>query len=366
MTVDESTKKAGPEASQQAGSPKDPSSLAPAPDELSGILPAQHWVRSAQAYNDDDAESAVGSLDPSSTASISSSILKYRTLHGRRFHSEVGNAEYWAANDEQQGESMDLNHHTMTLACDGKLFLSPLDKGKVKKAIDIGTGTGIWAIDFADEFSGAEVVGTDISPIQPGWVPPNLKFEIEDCTRPWTFAPGSFDYIHMRWLIGSIPDWSALFAEAYKACQPGGWVESLEPESGFRSDDGTVKDDTAVGQWGKFFNEGQKKTGRTFSVVRDDVQRKCMEEAGFVDIEEFEFKLPVGGWPKDPKMKELGQYAHLVLEADTEGYVLFIANTIGWTREEIQVYIAHLRREVRSGKVHAYYRQKVVWGRKPE
>ena len=29
--------------------------------------------------------------------------------------------------------------------------------------------------DFADEFPNIEVVGTDISPIQPGWIPPNLK-----------------------------------------------------------------------------------------------------------------------------------------------------------------------------------------------
>jgi hypothetical protein len=29
--------------------------------------------------------------------------------------------------------------------------------------------------DFADEYPNAEVIGTDISPIQPSWVPPNLK-----------------------------------------------------------------------------------------------------------------------------------------------------------------------------------------------
>jgi methylase of polypeptide subunit release factors len=32
--------------------------------------------------------------------------------------------------------------------------------------LDIGTGTGIWAIDFADEHPEAEVIGTDLSPIQ--------------------------------------------------------------------------------------------------------------------------------------------------------------------------------------------------------
>lgn len=33
--------------------------------------------------------------------------------------------------------------------------------------LDIGTGTGIWAIDFADEHPETTVIGTDLSPIQP-------------------------------------------------------------------------------------------------------------------------------------------------------------------------------------------------------
>lgn len=48
---------------------------------------------------------------------------------------------------------------------DGKLFLAPVKEPS--KVLDIGTGTGIWAMDFGDEFSEAEVIGTDISPIQP-------------------------------------------------------------------------------------------------------------------------------------------------------------------------------------------------------
>lgn len=29
--------------------------------------------------------------------------------------------------------------------------------------------------DFADEYPNCEVIGTDLSPIQPTWIPPNLK-----------------------------------------------------------------------------------------------------------------------------------------------------------------------------------------------
>ena len=97
----------------------------------------------------------------------------------------------------------------------------------------------------------------------------------------------------MRWLTGSIPDWNALFAEAYETCKPGGWVESFEPSSILESDHGPVPEDSAVGQWGKFFIEGSATTGRSFTVVEDELQRKGMEAAGFVDIGEFSFKVSI-------------------------------------------------------------------------
>ena len=126
----------------------------------------------------DDADSALGSDAASSTASITSSILAYRTINGRTYHAERGNADYWAANDEQALESMDLYAHLCYLLNGKKLFTSPLKTETLHKALDIGTGTGVWAIDFADMFPDCEVIGTDISPIQPSWVPPNLKLSV--------------------------------------------------------------------------------------------------------------------------------------------------------------------------------------------
>ncbi len=75
--------------------------------------------------------------------------------------------------------------------------------------------------------------------------------------------------------------------------------------------------------------------------------------------------MPIGAWPADPARKEMGLFSQLVLEQDPEGYVLFMTNSLGWSREQILSYITVLRKEIRSGKYHPYYRQKVVWGRKP-
>ncbi|GAB1317063.1 Methyltransferase [Madurella fahalii] len=334
--------------------------------EGTGILPAEHWAVPPEDDGRDD-DSALGSFI-SSTASLTSSIVDYRTLHGRTYHSERGNAQYWGANDDAQLESMDIAHHSFTLALDGKLFLAPLkeEKLKLQKVLDVGTGTGIWAIDFADMHPHTMVIGTDVSPIQTTCVPPNLCFQIEDCTQSWTFAPASFDYIHMRFLAGSIDSWPLLMQRAFDACAPGGYVESMEPSAFIGSDDGSVKPTMALGQWGKLFSEGCRRFGRSFDLYEQGTVHKAMEEAGFVDIEEVNLKTPVGGWEEDPKRKELGLYVRVGWLQDPEGYMLFLANALGWKRDEIRVYLAHLRKELKDPKVHGYYRQKILWGRKPE
>ncbi len=49
----------------------------------------------------------------------------------------------------------------------GNLYLAPIVDPKT--VLDIGTGTGIWAIEMADQYPDATVIGTDLSPVQPMW-----------------------------------------------------------------------------------------------------------------------------------------------------------------------------------------------------
>ncbi|KAK3385900.1 S-adenosyl-L-methionine-dependent methyltransferase [Podospora didyma] len=338
-------------------------------DEPVDIFPAEHWAQQElPPRDDDDNDSSLGSDILSSTASLSASILEYRMIHGRTFHSDkTTDAQYWVPNDDKQNESMDINHHLLTLVLDGKLFRAPLDAEKIKKVIDIGTGTGLWAIDFADQYPDVEVIGTDLSPIQPTWVPPNLRFEIEDMTLNWTYRPNDFDFVHMRYLFGSVENWTALLRQAYRACKPGGWVESFEASTVMDSDDGSVKVGSPMTQWGKVFQAGGEKFGRTFRVVEDGIQKKAFDEAGFVNVTVWDFKCPLTTWPADRKLKEMGAFSQMALEQDIEGYVLFMwSEVMGWSTKEIHVYIAHLRNQIRDKSVHAFFRQRVVFGQKPE
>ncbi|XXG94483.1 hypothetical protein Hte_000740 [Hypoxylon texense] len=281
----------------------------------------------------DDADSALGEGDnASSTASLTESILEYRTLNGRTYHSERHGSEgkYWGPNDERQNEAMDMN-------------------------------------DMADEYPNCIVVGTDLSPIQPSWCPPNVKFEIDDLEQPWTYAPNSFDYIHIRYMVGGVSDWNKLFRQSFDALKPGGWIESFEVEADYRSDDNTIPPNSAMYMWQDLFTEGGKKLGRPFTILTEDTQRKGIEAAGFVDITVKDIKVPMGSWPADSRLKEIGQWAQYTLEQDLEGFVMFMWNTVlGRSLEEMQVFLASYRRELRTRSIHAYLPQRVVYARKPD
>lgn len=103
----------------------------------------------------------------------------------------------------------------------GELYNAPITSPP-RNILDLGTGTGIWAMDIAEyvksifsmrprltpddrKFPGAHVIGNDISPIQPSWVAPNIEFIVEDFEGEWQYEENEFDFIHARCLAGYAP-----------------------------------------------------------------------------------------------------------------------------------------------------------------
>jgi hypothetical protein len=55
-----------------------------------------------------------------------------------------------------------------------------------------------------------------------------------------------------------------------------------------------------------------------------------IENAGFVNVVEKVFKAPIGPWPADPKLQELGRWTLLGFDTGLEGFVLAIlTRTLG-------------------------------------
>ncbi|PKS08428.1 hypothetical protein jhhlp_005139 [Lomentospora prolificans] len=209
--------------------------------------------------------------------------------------------------------------------------------------------------DFADQFPSAKVIGTDISPIQPTWTPPNCEFQMDDAQLDWTWPADHFDYIHIRDLYGSIDDWSTLYKRAYHHLKPGGWFEDLELDIRAHSD--VVTDPEHIyHQWNRVFQEAGEKMGRTFKIAIGSRMHDLMEEAGFVDITERKFRLPIGDWCLDPKLKEIGQFVHAFIEGGIEGFAVYLLTQVmSWKYEEAQVFIARMRQAVRNKRLNPYY-----------
>lgn len=76
---------------------------------------------------------------------------------------------------------MEEQYEILKMVMDGRLHISPFSSAHPpRKVLDIATGTGSWAIEMGDKYPEAEIIGTDLSPIQPAFVPPNVRFFIED------------------------------------------------------------------------------------------------------------------------------------------------------------------------------------------
>ncbi|CCC12777.1 unnamed protein product [Sordaria macrospora k-hell] len=349
----------------QSPTPAPLSPVADEPSEPIGLLAGSHWAEQELSL-DDDADSTLGSDAESSTASISSSIMRYRTIRGRTYHSDAAtDHEYWGPNDEKANEMLDIFHHFQTLLLDGKLYTAPI-KDDIENALDVATGTGLWAVDFADEHPNCNVIGTDISPIQPSWVPPNLHFDIDDATKPWTYREDFFDYVHIRWLTGVIRDWPALYKQAYKCMKPGAWIEHIDGEVNLVCNDGTMPEDSALYQWGKIWTEVGRKTGVAINMADSGCMENGVKEAGFTNIQVKDYLAPCSGWPTDPKQKELGLFNMVYLTQDLEGiFAYFLGEVMGWSDEALAGYAACVRKEFKEQKIHANWKWRVVLAQKP-
>lgn len=242
-----------------------------------------------------DADSAYGTLAESNrSVSITSSITDYVYENGRRYHA-YRSGQYVLPNDEAEQERLDLQHHIWRLLLGGALFTAPLRIPRSSEPVaegngdfrilDLGCGTGIWAIDMADEYPRASVYGVDLSPIQPEWVPSNCHFHVDDYEDEWPYrADEQFDYIHGRALSGTVTDWSNFYCQVRQHLKPGGWCEMQEYDAWIFSDDDSFDRATWTKAWVEKLDESSRLYGKRLNVASK--HKRWMVDAGFENVEE--------------------------------------------------------------------------------
>ncbi|KAF6800202.1 methyltransferase domain-containing protein [Colletotrichum sojae] len=177
--------------------------------------------------DDDDNTSDISARSVhSSTTSVTSSVFEYRVENGRTYHGyKEGN----------------LQHNLFLLTFNDKLGTAPINTNGagIGRVLDVGTGTGIWAIDFGEEHP-----------------------EAENC----------FDNL-----------------------APGGYLELNEMDLVPLSDDGTLKPDSKIIKAVTLLQEALVTIGRQFQIISD--LKTVMIEQGFTDVTLQKFKWPLNPWP---------------------------------------------------------------------
>ncbi len=247
-----------------------------------------------------------------------------------------------------------VHYHSFRLAIGDQLFYAPINIPT--EILDVGTGTGIWAVDVADQNPAARVLGIDLSPIQPEWVPPNLSFQREDLDDEWHYPGRKFDLVHTREMNGiAIKDWPQFFVQAFESMKPGGWVECQECEKDIKSDDNTIPQKSWVMKWLRLREEGFQRGGMTGRFHPETVANQ-MRSAGFINMEILRFKMPIGPWPEDLRMRESGSLTLRGLLDHVQGLsVRVFTHYLGWTTEALEVLLMEVRKEWKREDVHSYF-----------
>ncbi|KAF2461741.1 S-adenosyl-L-methionine-dependent methyltransferase [Lineolata rhizophorae] len=285
---------------------------------------------------------------------------------------------YHLPNDELEADRLDLQHHLFRLTVGGALHLAPLPPN-VHDVLDVGTGTGIWAIEFADENPSANVLGTDLSPIQPteygrlerdasdrlkvARVPPNCSFLIDNVEAKWTFDR-KFDFIHSRAMVAALRNWPLFLRQAYSQLKPGGYIELQDVCLPAACDDGTAPPDSPTLELGGHMVEAGRRVG--FDMRSPARFVDMLRAAGFVDVHGRRYKWPLGPWPKGEREKAIGRWAMQDVEDGLQGGTLgFLTRVLKWPRERVEAFLSEVRNELREQKAHLYVNIYFVYGRRP-
>ncbi|KAG9247341.1 S-adenosyl-L-methionine-dependent methyltransferase [Calycina marina] len=278
---------------------------------------------------------------------------------GRTFHG-YKEGQYLLPNDAVEQNRLDLQHQVFLLLLDDKLSWAPVVEPKY--VLDIATGTGMWALEFAEQNPQSHVIGTDLSLIQPsrdGLT--NCEFIREDAEDQWIFSH-KFDYIHLRAILTCFNDCKAVFQQCFDNLNDGGYIEIQGFVGTVLSDDGTL-DNTALARCAELTFHALSKFGKDMFRLMKYTQ--WLKEIGFVDIVEQRLPAPINTWPADKKFKKIGMYTCADMSDAMEATAAKIYPALGLSTEEIGQLVKQAQIDLRNSDIHAYLTFSVIYAKKP-
>lgn len=153
--------------------------------------------------------------------------------------SEINYRPFLAENEAEVARLLLLHRRLSEVI--GNVLPPSLDLSQVHRVLDVGCGIGAWAYDMAWRHPDIQVVGIDKSPFLIDQAQKHIFGNISNVTyivqdmhqlEGEMFAPGSFDLIHMRFMVGdvSVQTFPPLIRSLAQLCRQGGFFAWTEVE----------------------------------------------------------------------------------------------------------------------------------------
>jgi len=149
--------------------------------------------------------------------------IKYVEVDGRGYYTNSACMHrYPLPSDGREEDRQRVQFALWMKALGHQLVLPPIHAPQY--VLDVGTGSGTWAIAFADQYRSAKVIGVDMAPIQPKFIPKNCEFILDDAEDSWLYKV-FFDAVILNHAQTWVRNWPSMAHKAFQALKPGGWIQ---------------------------------------------------------------------------------------------------------------------------------------------
>jgi trans-aconitate methyltransferase len=283
-----------------------------------------------------------------------------RTYHGYR------RGAYLFPCDEQEQDRLDIYHKLITEARhgDGLIYCPHQPNGRI---LDLGCGTGIWAIDVAHKYPESFVLGVDLAATQPRNRPRNCDFYSPwDFEHPWCLGENYWDLIHLQMGLGSVASWPSLYKKVFAHLRPGAWFEHVEVDFEPRAE-GNQLENKALSDWWKWMKTTTENANRPIAHSSQQTIN-WLEEEGFVEVVHQIVGLPLNPWHDDEHEREVGRWYNLALCESLESLTLAPLCRYGgpqWDPSRVKELTNAVKFEAYDKNLRAYNLLHIYQARKP-